>query len=155
MMLPKIFGESLLDNWNTDDGLMNPGFFGRSPVNTALYGKNGSEMMKTDIKEKDDCYEIMIDLPGFKKDEVKLSLDRGYIVVKAEKELKKDEKDEDGRYIRHERYSGSCTRSFYVGNTVKHDEIKAKLEDGTLTVELPKKDAAAADESDKFIEIEG
>lgn len=155
MMLPKIFGESLLDNWNTDDGLMNPGFFGRSPVNTALYGKNGSEMMKTDIKEKVDGYEIQIDLPGFKKDEVKLSLDRGYIVVNAAKEVKKDEKDEDGRYIRRERYSGSCTRSFYVGNAVKQEDIKARLEDGTLTVDLPKKEAASQNENDKFIKIEG
>ncbi len=110
--------------------------------------------MKTDVKETETGYELDIDLPGFKKDEISAHLEDGYLTVSAAKGVDKDEKDNEGRYIRRERYSGSMTRSFYVGNAVTEEDIKAKYEDGILSLSIPKKDPKAV-EAKKYIAIEG
>lgn len=149
MLLPTIFGENLFDDFMDDNFERN--FFGsRNP----LYGKHSKNLMKTDVKETDNCYELDIDLPGFKKDEITAHLEDGYLTVSAAKGVDKDEKDKEGRYIRRERYSGSMTRSFYVGNAVTEQDIKAKYEDGILSLSIPKKDPKAV-EAKKYIAIEG
>lgn len=149
MLLPTIFGENLFDDFMDDNFERN--FFGsRDP----LYGKHSKNLMKTDVKETDNCYELDIDLPGFKKDEITAHLEDGYLTVSAAKGVDKDEKDKEGRYIRRERYSGSMTRSFYVGNAVTEQDIKAKYEDGILSLSIPKKDPKVV-EAKKYIAIEG
>ena len=149
MMLPTIFGENLFDDF-MDDAFERNFFGGRSP----LYGKHSKNLMKTDVKETETGYELDIDLPGFKKDEISAHLEDGYLTVSAAKGVDKDEKDNEGRYIRRERYSGSMTRSFYVGNAVTEEDIKAKYEDGILSLSIPKKDPKAV-EAKKYIAIEG
>ena len=129
-MLPVIYGENMFDDF------FDNGFFGsRNP----LFGKNARNLMKTDIRETDDAksYRIAVDLPGFKKDELSLNLKDGYLTISAEKGLDKDEENKKGRVLRQERYTGSCSRSFYVGD-IKAEDIKAKYEDGVLTVLVPK-----------------
>ncbi len=123
---------------------------GRNP----LYGKNSKNLMKTDVRETENSYELDIDLPGFKKDQISAELKDGYLTVSATKGLDKDEKAKDGRYIRRERYSGAMTRSFYVGENITQDDIHAKFEDGILKLSVPKKDAQAVEEK-KTISIEG
>lgn len=149
MMLPTIFGENLFDDF-MDDAFERNFFGGRNP----LYGKHSKNLMKTDVKETETGYELDIDLPGFKKDEISAHLEDGYLIVSAAKGVDKDEKDNEGRYIRRERYSGSMTRSFYVGNAVTEEDIKAKYEDGILSLSIPKKDQKAV-EAKKYIAIEG
>ena len=119
-----------------------------------LYGKNAKNLMKTDIREHDSGYEVDVDLPGFKKDEINLELENGYLTVSAAKGLDKDEKDDKGKYIRRERYAGAMQRSFYVGDTLTQEDIKAKYENGILSISIPKKDAQAV-ETKKTIAIEG
>ena len=127
----------------------------RSPeVDKALYGKHANNVMKTDVKETDTGYEVDIDLPGFKKDEINAQLDNGYLTISAAKGLDKDEKDKKGKYIRKERYAGAMSRSFYVGEGVTQEDIKAKYEDGILRLSVPKKEAKAV-ENKKYIAIEG
>ena len=146
MLMPSIFGENLFnDDW------MN---FGFPEVDKALYGKHAGTVMKTDVKETETGYEVDIDLPGFKKDEINAKLDNGYLTISAAKGLDKDEQDKNGKYIRRERYAGSMSRSFYVGEGVTEDDIKAKYEDGILRLVVPKKDAKAV-ENKKYIAIEG
>ena len=149
MMLPTIFGENLFDDF-MDDAFERNFFGGRNP----LYGKHSKNLMKTDVNETETGYELDIDLPGFKKDEISAHLEDGYLTVSAAKGVDKDEKDNEGRYIRRERYSGSMTRSFYVGNAVTEEDIKAKYEDGILSLSIPKKDPKAV-EAKKYIAIEG
>lgn len=149
MMLPTIFGENLFDDF-MDDAFERNFFGGRNP----LYGKHSKNLMKTDVKETETGYELDIDLPGFKKDEISAHLEDGYLTVSAAKGVDKDEKDNEGRYIRRERYSGSMTRSFYVGRAVTEEDIKAKYEDGILSLSIPKKDPKAV-EAKKYIAIEG
>ena len=149
MYMPSIFGESLFDDmFPFDDS-----FFAPSKKNP-LYGKNASRVMKTDIKETEGSYELDIDLPGFKKDEISAELKDGYLTVSAAKGLDKDEEDKKGNYIRRERYAGSTSRSFYVGNGVKNEDVHAKFENGVLRLSIPKK-AAEEIEADKYISIEG
>ena len=119
-----------------------------------LYGRNAKREMKTDVREKEDGYEIDMDLPGFKKDQVELSLENGYLTVTANKGFDKDEKDKQGRMIRQERYAGSMQRSFYVGDNMTEEDVKAHFEDGVLHLNLPKKDARKVPEK-KTICIEG
>ena len=146
MLMPSIFGENLFnDDW------MN---FGFPEVEKALYGKHASHEMKTDVRETDSGNEVDIDLPGFKKDEINIQLDNGYLSISAAKGLDKDEQDKEGKYIRKERYAGSMSRSFYVGNAITQDDIKAKYESGILRLSVPKK-AAEEIESAKRIAIEG
>ena len=146
MLMPSIFGENLFnDDW------MN---FGFPEVEKALYGKHASHEMKTDVRETDSGYEVDIDLPGFKKDEINIQLDNGYLSISAAKGLDKDEQDKEGKYIRKERCAGSMSRSFYVGNAITQDDIKAKYESGILRLSVPKK-AAEEIEGAKRIAIEG
>ena len=113
-------------------------------------------MMKTDIKETEKAFELDIDLPGFKKDEITVELDDGYLTISAAKGLDQDEKEkESGRYIRRERYAGACSRSFYVGEGVTEEDIKAEFKHGILTLVVPKKEAKPAVEQKKYISIEG
>ena len=130
MLMPSIFNDNLFD-----DFFDFPFYDDKADrkIQRKLYGHHAGNLMKTDIKEKKDGYELEIDLPGFKK----------------------DEKAEDGKYIRRERYSGSCSRSFYVGDGVKQEDIKAKFEDGTLKLFVPKEAAKPAVEQKKYISIEG
>ena len=132
-MLPSIFGENLFDDFFSDPfGMMVPQ--GRDP----LYGKHGKNLMKTDVRETENSYELDIDLPGFKKDEVSIDLKDGYLTISAAKGLDKDEEDKKGKYIRQERYAGACSRSFYVGKGVEPEEIGAKFENGILEISVPK-----------------
>lgn len=110
--------------------------------------------MKTDVKEHETGYEVDIDLPGFKKDELNLDLTDGYLTISASKGLDKDEEDKKGKYIRKERYAGSMSRSFYVGDGITEDDIKAKYENGILKLSIPKKEAKAVEQK-KHIAIEG
>lgn len=133
-MMPSIFGENLFDEFFDDDFPMIPMRSIRNP----LYGKNAKNLMKTDVRETDNTYELDIDLPGFKKDEVQLDLKDGYLTISAAKGLDKDQEDKKGKYIRQERYAGACSRSFYVGEAVEPEDVSAKFEDGILTVSVPK-----------------
>ena len=149
MMMPSIFGENLFDDWMEfpfDDD-----FFGRK---NPLYGKHAKNMMKTDVRETDSGYELDIDLPGFKKDEIPAQLKDGYLTISAAKGLDKDEKEKDGKYIRRERYAGTMSRSFYVGEGVEQSDIHAKYENGILKLSIPKKDAKEVEQK-KYISIEG
>ena len=148
MLMPSIFGENLFDDdWFDFDR----DFWGRK---NPLYGKNAKNIMKTDIREHDTGYELDVDLPGFKKDEINIELENGYLTISAAKGLDKDEQDKKGKYIRKERYAGAMQRSFYVGDAVTEEDIKAKFEDGILKLSIPKKDAKAV-ETKKSIAIEG
>ena len=135
-MLPSIFGESLFDDFFADPFEMMAVPQGRNP----LYCKHAKNMMKTDIRETENNFELDIDLPGFKKEDVNLELKNGYLTISADKALDKDEKDDKGRYIRQERWSGSCSRSFYVGDAVKPEDVHATFENGILQIALPKQE---------------
>ena len=146
MLMPSIFGENLFnDDW------MN---FGFPEVDKALYGKHAAHEMNTDVRETDSGYEVDIDLPGFKKDEIDVQLDNGYLSISAAKGLDKEEKDKEGKYIRKERYAGSMSRSFYVGDAITEDDSQAKYESGILRLSIPKKEAKQV-ETTKRIAIEG
>ena len=132
-MLPSIFGESLFDDWME---LPFRGF--ASDVDHKLYGKHAARMMKTDLKEHDDGYELSVDLPGFKKEQIELQLRNGYLTITASKGLEEEEKNKKGRIVHQERYTGSMSRSFYVGEHVTEDQIKARFENGVLIVDFPK-----------------
>lgn len=134
-MMPSIFGENLFDEFFDDDFPMIPMRSIRNP----LYGKNAKNLMKTDVRETDNTYELDIDLPGFKKDEVQLDLKDGYLTISAAKGLDKDQEDKKGKYIRQERYAGACSRSFFVGEGIEPQDVSAKFEDGILRVSLPKR----------------
>lgn len=147
MLMPSIFGENIFDD-----------FFGGARENfmkpyTSFNQMDG--MMQTDIKEKENGYELKMNLPGFSKENVKGELKDGYLIVSANTSQNKDEKDENGRYIRRERYSGACSRSFYVGDDIKQEDIHAEFKDGILTFQIPKKEAKEVVEEKKYIAIEG
>ncbi len=148
MLLPSIFGENLLDDWMDFPRMDFP------DIDRKLYGKHAANVMKTDVHEHDDGYEVDIDLPGFKKDEINISLENGYLTVNAAKGLDKEKKDSKGKLIRQERYAGSMQRSFYVGDAVNETDVKAKFENGVLQLSIPKKDAEKVPEK-KLIAIEG
>ena len=150
LYMPSIFGEDLMDRWFNDMDRE----FGR--MEKPLYGRNAKNLMKTDVRERDDGYEVDIELPGFHKDEVQLSLENGYLNIVAAKGLDKDEKDKKtGKLIRQERYAGNLSRSFYVGEDITEDDIKAKLEHGVLSLQIPKKEAKPQLPEKKYIAIEG
>ena len=134
-MMPSIFGENLFDELFDDDFPMIPMRSIRNP----LYGKNAKNLMKTDVRETDNTYELDVDLPGFKKDEVQLDLKDGYLTISAAKGLDKDQADKKGKYIRQDRYAGACSRSFFVGEEIEPRDVSAKFEDGILRVSLPKR----------------
>ena len=154
MLLPSIFGENLFDDFFDDV----PFFDNRAEnqIEKKLYGRHAHNVMKTDIKETDDNYELIVDLPGFKKDEIKVSLEDGYLTIEAAKGLDEDEQERKrGRYIRKERYAGACQRSFYVGDNLTQEDIKGEFKHGILTLNVPKKEAKPAVETNKYIAIEG
>ena len=146
--LPTVFGENLLDVFDDFDRDFFRGFGRPEHV---LYGKNAGRMMKTDVKETDEGYEVDVDLPGFTKDEIKLELNNGYLTISTEKSLEKEKK---GKVIRQERYAGTMQRSFYVGGSITEEDIKAKYENGVLSLLIPKKEAKKEPEK-KTILIEG
>ena len=143
--MPSIFGENLFDDWMD---------FSFPDIDKALYGKHAKNEMKTDVRETEDGYELDIDLPGFKTDEVTAQLDNGYLTIQASKGLDKEQKDKKGKYIRKERYAGSMSRSFYVGDAITEEDVHAKYEDGILKLSVPKKEAKAVEQT-KHIAIEG
>ncbi len=149
--LPTIFGENLMDVF---DGFDRNFFRNFGNMDRALYGKHAQNMMKTDVKETDEGYEVDIDLPGFKKDEIQLELNNGYLTISTQKALEKDEKNKKGRMLRQERYAGMMQRSFYVGDHITEEDVKASYESGVLHLVLPKKDAPRLPEK-KTIQIEG
>ncbi len=149
MLTPSIFEENLFDNWFDF-----PMFNDFDNTERKLYGRHADRLMKTDVHDNEDHYEVDIDLPGFKKEEISLELDKGYLTVSASKGLDKDEKDHKGKLIRQERYSGSMQRSFYVGENLTEEDIKAAFRHGVLSLEIPKKEQPKVPEK-KLIMIEG
>ena len=149
MMMPSLFTENLFDDFFDE---MDKDFFGKK---NPLYGKHGRNMMKTDVRETDNTYEVDIDLPGFKKDEITMKLENGTLTVSAAKGLDKDEENKEKKYVRRERYAGSMSRSFYVGEHVDVEDIHPKYENGILSFVVPKKEQKAVEEKNKFISIEG
>ena len=142
-MVPSIYGENMFDEF-----FDNNGFFGS---HSPLFGKHARNLMKTDIRETDDAkaYRFAVELPGFEKDEIHVDVQDGYLTVSAEKGLDKDEENKKGRVLRQERYSGACSRSFYVGD-VKPEDVKAKYESGVLTVLIPKEEPKKLTSSSKI-----
>ena len=153
MLMPSIFGENLFDDFFNDFPFYD---YDKEMKNTEkkLYGRKASHVMKTDIRELNNGYEVVVDLPGFTKDEVQATLENGYLTITAAKGLDKDEKNDKGVYIRRERYSGQCARTFYVGEAVTQEDIKAKFEDGILKVTIPKVEPKKVEDK-KYIAIEG
>ena len=148
-MLPSIFGESLFDDW------MDFPFRGfGTDVEKKLYGKNAARVMKTDLKEHEDGYELSVDLPGFKRDQIQLQLSNGYLTVSAAKGVEEEGKDKKGRLVHQERFSGSMSRSYYVGENLEEEDIKARFENGVLTLDFPKAEQKKLPER-KTIQIEG
>ena len=150
MMMPSILGENLFDDFMNDFRL--PAF---PDVDKELYGKHAKNLMKTDVKETEKGYEVDMDLPGFKKDEIQMELNDGVLTISAAKGLDKDEEDKKGNYIRKERYAGSMSRSFYVGKDITEKDIHGKYENGILMLDIPKKAPEKKVEEKKFVTIEG
>ena len=148
MLFPSVFSENLFDDWADM-----PMFGGFPEIDRKLYGKHAARVMKTDVREADGSYEILIDLPGFKKDQISLELENGMLTVSAAKGLDKDENDSSGKLIRQERYAGAMQRSFYVGDQVTEADIHAKFEDGVLRLTVPKQEASKQPQR-KLIAIE-
>ncbi len=149
MLMPSIFGESLFDEfWGND--FMRPEQRSSRRYETPVTG-----VMKTDIKENENSFDLDIDLPGYKKEDVSAELKDGYMTITAQKNSTNDQKDEEGNYIRRERFCGTCSRSFYVGKEITEEDIKAKFEDGILKISVPKKEAKAEVPQKKYIAIEG
>ena len=144
MLMPSIFGENLFDDFME-------GFpFGNYKTTSAF-----NSLMKTDIRDMDQSYELDIDMPGFRKEDIKAELKNGYLTIEARTSRDNDEQDEKGRYIRRERYCGSCQRSFYVGKEVTQEDIKARFENGILKLTVPKREALPRTEENHYIAIEG
>lgn len=148
MLLPRLYNRDFFDDF------FDFGWPQMPNVEKQLYGKRAGEVMKTDVKETEDSYKVAIDLPGFKKDEIEIELKDGYMTVSASKGLEKDEKNEEGKYIRRERYTGNVRRSFYVGENMTEDDIKASFEDGILKLDLPKKENKPQVETRHIVSIE-
>lgn len=144
MLMPSILGERFFDD-----------FFGTPSREYFVGNRSTNSMMQTDIAETDNSFEVTMNLPGFKKEDVKGELKDGYLIVSATTNTNNDQKDSEGRYIRRERYSGSCSRSFYVGDELTQEDISAKFEDGTLKISIPKKEKKPEVEQAKYIAITG
>lgn len=139
MLMPR---RNDFDLW---DDFFNDPFFSR---------KNENRLMKTDIREKEGSYLVDIDLPGYDKSDIKISVDDGYLTINAKKEEKNDEKGEDGTFIRRERFSGECSRSFYVGEEIEAEDVKASFKNGILTLDIPKKEENKKLPEKKYVEID-
>ncbi len=144
MLMPSIFGENLFDDWMD---------FSFPSFDRDFYGNSSRSVMKTDVKETDKGYELDIELPGYQKEDVKAQLKDGYLTVQAVKNVNNDTKNEEGAYIRRERYAGTMSRSFYVGDNVTEADIQAKFENGVLKLAVPKKEAKKVEEN-KYITIQ-
>ena len=145
MLYPSIFKNSFFNDFT---GLADfPSFSGM--------GASGNSLMKSDIKDSGDKFEIEVDLPGFKKDDVKLQLKDGVLSIEASTENSTEEKNEEGKYLKRERFYGTCTRNFYVGDAVSQDDIKAKFDNGVLAITVPKIEKKPQIEENYFIQIEG
>ena len=149
MLMPSTFNDNAFDDFFEFP-------FYDDKAEKKLYGHHAANLMKTDIQEHDDGYTLEMDLPGFKKEEIQIELNNGYMTISAAKGLDEDEKDKkSGKYIRRERYTGSCQRSFYVGEDVTEEDIKAEFKHGILKLFVPKKEAKPAVEQKKYVSIEG
>ncbi len=147
--MPSIFNDNVFDDFFDFP-------FYDDRAEKKLYGHHAANLMKTDIQEHDDGYTLEMDLPGFKKEEIQIELNNGYMTISAAKGLDEDTKDKkSGKYIRRERYTGSCQRSFYVGEDVTEEDIKAEFKHGILKLFVPKKEAKPAVEQKKYVSIEG
>ena len=154
MLMPSIFGEDMFDDFMRDFSFFDEN--AGNKIEKKLYGRHAKNMMKTDIKEQEDGYELEMDLPGFTKDEITAELKDGYLTISASKGLDKDEQEkENGKYIRRERYAGACQRSFYVGEDITEQDIKAEFKHGILKLFVPKKEAQPKVENKKYVAIEG
>ena len=154
MLMPSIFGEDMFDDFMRDFPFFDEN--AGNKIEKKLYGRHAKNMMKTDIKEQEDGYELEMDLPGFTKDEIAAELKDGYLTISASKGLDKDEQEkETGKYIRRERYAGACQRSFYVGEDITEQDIKAEFKHGILKLFVPKKEAQPKVENKKYVAIEG
>ena len=150
MLMPSIFNDNVFDDF------FDFPFYDDDRAEKKLYGHHAANLMKTDIQEHEDGYTLEMDLPGFKKEEIQIELNNGYMTISAAKGLDEDEKDKkSGKYIRRERYTGSCQRSFYVGEDVTEEDIKAEFKHGILKLFVPKKEAKPAVEQKKYVSIEG
>lgn len=149
MLMPSIFREDLFDDLMNDFAF--PSF---SRADQELYGKHAKELMKTDVQETENDYIVDIDLPGFQKEDIQMQLENGYLTIRARKAVDKDEKTESGKYVRRERYTGSLSRSFYVGKNIQQEDIHPKYENGILTFRIPKLEKKVAEEK-HYISIEG
>ena len=165
MMRPSIYGENLFDDFFEDDFFWDDSWekelnrrmnqLSKAAKKNALYGKNAKNLMKTDVRELEDHYEVDVDVPGFKKDEVNAVLDNGYITISASKGLDKSETDKKtGKFLRQERYAGALSRSFYVGDEYEQSEIGARFENGILSLNIPKKENTKKVENTNRILIE-
>ena len=144
MLMPSIFGEVLFDD------------FMRFPTERHTgRAQATANLMRTDVRDADGNYELYIDLPGYKKEDVKIHLKEGYLTIEATRQTNKDEKDAEGKYVRRERYMGTCSRSFFVGKNLHQDAIHAKYENGILKVTFPKEENRKEIEEKKYISIEG
>lgn len=148
MLLPSIFGNDVFDSM-----LGFPRFDSFGDIDRKLYGKHADRLMNTDVREHEDHFDIDIDLPGFKKEEIELDLQSGYLIVRTSRELNNSD-GENGKLIRQERYSGTMQRSYYVGKEVTEEDIKAKFEDGVLSLCVPKKEPSKAIPERKRIAIQ-
>ena len=152
--MPSIFGEDMFDDFMRDFPFFDEN--AGNKIEKKLYGRHAKNMMKTDIKEQEDGYELEMDLPGFTKDEITAELKDGYLTISASKGLDKDEQEkETGKYIRRERYAGACQRSFYVGEDITEQDIKAEFKHGILKLFVPKQEAQTKVENKKYVAIEG
>lgn len=147
MLMPSMFGENLFDDFFED--------FARPVRRTVRYHNQAAALMRTDVKENESGYEIHMELPGYKKEDVKAELKDGTLTITASTDSQKETQEENGKFIRKERYSGTCSRSFYVGEAIEQTDIKAKFEDGILKLFVPKKEEKPAVEEKKYITIEG
>ena len=145
MLMSSILGENLFDEFFED--------FTRPAKRPVKY--QAPAIMRTDVKESNTGYELHIELPGYKKEEVRAELKDGNLTITATSNVENEKKDENGKYIRKERFYGNCSRSFYVGEHVEQTDIKARFEDGILKIFVPKKEAKPVVEEKKYITIEG
>ena len=147
MLMTDIFGRDVFD-----DLFSFPAFDEKEMKKTEkkLYGHKGKNLMKTDVQEKKDCYHLEMELPGFKKENIHVELNEGYLTISAEKKA-----EQGGRFLRKERYEGMCERSFYVGDYLTEEDIKGQFRHGILTLTIPKQEAKPAVEEKKYITIEG
>ena len=151
MLMPSIFGNDMFGDFFTDPWFDDKEF---KDMQKKLYGHRAKNVMSTDVKEVENGYELEMDLPGFKKDEIKASVENGYLTISAARGLDEDEKDKkSGKYIRRERYAGACERSFYVGEGISQDDIKASFQHGILKLFIPKEPEKSVEEK-KYVAIE-